>query len=358
MLVQCGVIYGEADVGRLRNPARAYLELATRTGHRVSLGWANFLLGWFAYQENHLAEADVCFSRVLGIRYLVHVRAAVDSFSGLFLTKCAAGERTEAKNVLHILREFIVEQGAVSLMPLADSLALRLEPAAAGRGVTMADAAQIAAQLASDLWELPVLTTCRSALQSADVESLQSVEQSLAMCREYALSRNAKRQLIRIGAQQALLHEARGDRQPALAELRESVLLGEAGGALRYFVDEGPGLLPLLCELHGQGVAPSYISRILAAYARDAAADRAAASDRRQEQSTLSATAVALLSDLTNREMEVLLLLAKRLTNKEIAVELHISPRTVKKHTINLNHNLVVENRRQAVARAREVGIL
>ncbi len=65
-----------------------------------------------------------------------------------------------------------------------------------------------------------------------------------------------------------------------------------------------------------------------------------------------------LIETLTNREMDVLLLLADRLTNKEIAQQLGISTETVKQHTINLYRKLHVNNRRRAVAQARDSGIL
>ena len=63
-----------------------------------------------------------------------------------------------------------------------------------------------------------------------------------------------------------------------------------------------------------------------------------------------------LIELLTNREMEVLQLLALRLTNKEIAQELNISTGTVKQHTINVFRKLHVENRREAVLQARVMG--
>jgi len=61
---------------------------------------------------------------------------------------------------------------------------------------------------------------------------------------------------------------------------------------------------------------------------------------------------------LTNREIEVLLMLQERLSNTEIAARLCVSTETVKKHTLNLYRKLHVNGRRQAVAIARQHGLL
>jgi LuxR family maltose regulon positive regulatory protein len=60
---------------------------------------------------------------------------------------------------------------------------------------------------------------------------------------------------------------------------------------------------------------------------------------------------------ITFREMDVLLLLSQRLTNKEIAGRLGISPATVRQHSVNLYRKLGVASRRQAVVRASALGI-
>ncbi|MCO5242886.1 MAG: LuxR C-terminal-related transcriptional regulator [Anaerolineae bacterium] len=70
------------------------------------------------------------------------------------------------------------------------------------------------------------------------------------------------------------------------------------------------------------------------------------------------ANQTALIEPLTNRELEILEQLAKRLTAKEIANDLFISERTVKRHTANIYQKLGVNNRRQAVASASSLGIL
>jgi LuxR family maltose regulon positive regulatory protein len=71
-----------------------------------------------------------------------------------------------------------------------------------------------------------------------------------------------------------------------------------------------------------------------------------------------STSSQLLLAPLTNRELDVLGLLAQRLSNKEIAAELFVSPKTVKKHLENIYGKLNVSSRRQAVEKAVTLGIL
>jgi LuxR family maltose regulon positive regulatory protein len=110
-------------------------------------------------------------------------------------------------------------------------------------------------------------------------------------------------------------------------------------------------LAGLLEKLADDGVAPAYVRQVLAALG--AAPDLAPPTSAGP-----TTTSSVLVETLTNREIDVLLLLAERLTDKEIAERLVLSPVTVKKHTSHIYRKLGVHNRRAAAEMARRLGLV
>ena len=152
-------------------------------------------------------------------------------------------------------------------------------------------------------------------------------------------------------AHKALQLDYQGEESVALERLTAALNLAEPGGCIRLFVDLGPQMADLLKQLIEQNVAVDYIGRILDAFKQDE--HRAT-----QDESDQLTSPPPLVEPLTNRELEILDLLAQWLQNKEIAEKLFISPETVKKHLNNIYGKLIVSNRRQAVEQARDLGIL
>jgi LuxR family maltose regulon positive regulatory protein len=118
----------------------------------------------------------------------------------------------------------------------------------------------------------------------------------------------------------------------------------------------------MLQQLHKQNVAVDFIERLLAAFRRDEQAPVQDTFDQDVSSPlpllSTSPPPQPLVEPLTNRELEILELLVKRLQNKEIADQLFISAQTVKTHLKNIFGKLDVSNRREAVERARGLSLL
>jgi LuxR family maltose regulon positive regulatory protein len=153
---------------------------------------------------------------------------------------------------------------------------------------------------------------------------------------------------------QALAFQAGGDMTRAVAPLERALTLAEPGGFVRTFVDEGPPMARLLYEAASRGVAPDYARQLLAAV--PVAEAEPTAPSRTQSQAP--GLGSEIIEPLSEREVEVLQLVAKGLTNQEIASRLFLSLNTVKVHTRNIYGKLDVHSRTQAVDRARALGIL
>jgi LuxR family maltose regulon positive regulatory protein len=148
----------------------------------------------------------------------------------------------------------------------------------------------------------------------------------------------------------AVAFDARGERAKAVELLDEALALAEPGGFIRIFVDEGTPMARLLYEACSRGVHQGYVRRLLAAFPVD-----------EPEQATPARTKAAgagLAEPVSERELEVLSLIAEGLTNQEIAARLYLSLHTVKAHARNIYAKLGVSSRTQAAAKGRALGLL
>jgi LuxR family maltose regulon positive regulatory protein len=166
----------------------------------------------------------------------------------------------------------------------------------------------------------------------------------LARLLEAAQAAERMGSVIEILALQALTFEAQGDVDRALSALEQALCLAEPEGYIRTFVDEGPSMALLLQQSLSQGIVPSYASQLLLAL--------------RETTGLASPAAQPLVEPLSERELEVLRLVAAGLSNREIAEELYLSINTVKAHTKNIYSKLNVRGRMQAADRARELDLL
>ena len=148
----------------------------------------------------------------------------------------------------------------------------------------------------------------------------------------------------------ALAVKELGDTDKAVTILSKGISLAESRGHIRLFVNEGPPMAHLLYEALSRDIFPDYVRRLLAAFPNV---------ELEQPESTKPQVSEAeLIEPLSERELEVLQLIAEGLTNREIASRLFLSLNTVKAHTRNIYGKLGVHNRTQSVAKAKALGVL
>jgi LuxR family transcriptional regulator, maltose regulon positive regulatory protein len=155
--------------------------------------------------------------------------------------------------------------------------------------------------------------------------------------------------MIEILVLQALAHHAQGDIHAALMPLERALTIAEPEGYIRIFVDEGIPMAQILSEAVARGIMPDYISKLLAVFE---------AEQQKNEDKSYLPPAQPLIEPLSQREVEVLQLIARGLSNHEISERLFLALNTVKGHNRKIFGKLQVQRRTEAVARARELGLL
>jgi LuxR family maltose regulon positive regulatory protein len=151
---------------------------------------------------------------------------------------------------------------------------------------------------------------------------------------------------IEILVLQAAAHHARHDDATAVISLEEALRRAEPEGHVRLFLHAGPAVTGLLRSIASRPHATAHARRVLAA------ADLIDGSPR-----PATTAGLGLVDELSPRELDVLRLLRSDLSGPEIARELVVSLNTVRTHTKNIYVKLGVNNRREAVRRADELGL-
>jgi LuxR family maltose regulon positive regulatory protein len=146
---------------------------------------------------------------------------------------------------------------------------------------------------------------------------------------------------------QSLVLQAQGKPDAALATLKHALALAEPEGYMRVFVDEGAAMAGLLARVTS---FPAYVARLLAAFQRPEARGAGAPGAVAQPSTPLE--------PLSQRELEILRLLAAGLSNRQIAERLVLAVGTVKAHVHTIYGKLGVQGRVQAITRARELNLL
>jgi len=344
-LASVHIISGELSVAfALSQQLEAFAISITST---LYIAWSSYFLGLIHYCRNELDQAIDHLSKVAELNYVIIRRVSVDSMAGLALTYQAAQKTDSASAALERLIEHTHSFGDPTLINIANSCRTRLSlmkgeapfsPGLAGMNRAMHEEAMFY------LMEVPAITHCRVLLEEGSDAGLQEAEKLLQECLQFCQAQHNTFQTILLLPLLALAYEKQGRHNEALTVLEEAVNMGRPGGFIRAFIEPGPELADPLKRLAEKDIAVDYIRQILAAVSPPA-----------HPPSSIGRSSDDLL---TNREVDILELVAQRLQDKEIAEKLFISTHTVNGHLKSIYRKLDVNGRRQAVARAKDLGIL
>jgi LuxR family maltose regulon positive regulatory protein len=217
------------------------------------------------------------------------------------------------------------------------------KPAAPGGKITGRDT--LLATEISYARELEYLVLARLLLKQNQPEHALDLLEGLEAL---AMAQGRLESALKIWLLQSIGFAAAGKAEQGLKVLARALAQAGPQGYVHTFVDEGRQVASLLHHVLALGLASEYAAGLLAAFP----------SLDQERRALSSSSAPSFIEPLSQRELEVLELLAGGAFNREIAQQLSIAQTTAKKHVSNIIGKLGVKNRTQAVSRARDLGLL
>jgi LuxR family maltose regulon positive regulatory protein len=360
----------DGDLFAAEQANRRLLEFVEHEGLAYNLAWAHYMQGMIHLHRCEWQAAIDFLGRSVAQRFIHFKRAATDSITGLMLAQQARGLHGDARGSLQVLNDFVASQDDPALWPLVSSAEARL---AAMQEPSQSDQRQpIPSEPPPEgamLWwlDIPAISRCRALIAEGSPTGAAHAE---SLLREWVKTNEAHHntiQLIKILTLLAVACDKQGNAEEGLEVLDQAATMARPGCVWFPFVELGVPMAAMLRRLVDQSTGRSPAEDILAAVERhegsrfaDLAEVAPEGSDQLSRSSPTSARSANLepFEVLTNRELDVLELVAERLQNKEIASRLGISAHTVSYHLKSIYAKLDVKNRRQAVAAAIATGIL
>ena len=359
LITRCFIRWMHADLPGLQQAATQYLQLGEQFQLPETIIFGRLFLGLSHYHGNELSEAEQYFAPTVRDKHIPNAFSFIQSTFALSLTYHAQGRLDEAHELAESALSYLREKDNTALLPFAEAFHIDL----ALRQGRMTEASRWAQQFTPEpfvpmyLLYVPQLTWARTLLAQETTQSLQKAKAFLSRFHDFAETIHNTRLLIEVLALQAQLHHTQGNEAAARAALQRMVPLACAGGLLRFFADLSSNLIQLLPQLDLDAEDARHAEKLVEISKEETADIPHEASV--PPPAVIQTVAKQPLDDaLTDRELEVMGLLVQRMSNKEIASQLFISAVTVKRHTINIYQKLDVNSRRQAVAKATELGLL
>lgn len=349
-LAVCHILQGELEL--CRQTAEQLLRSTLSFNLLLMQGWGYYLLGRVYQEWNQLELAARYYQLVVDQRFTSNLFCSLESVQGYVFVLHILGRHELAQQSLASIQQLLADQIAATPQPVMAMTAwMKLQHGDRAEARRWAESFSTpVAEQAIGWFHIPHLYKVKILMDTGGPEANQVIDQLLKEIEELAERTHNNFTLLRVLSLRAVWLARQGAQAAAQEVLLRALRLGRRGGFIHTFVIRGQEMLKLL-----QAVSPQlkkepdlqeYLDKIIAEFFLPTDPHPAPATLR--EIKTL----------LTERELDVLELLAERLSINEISARLYISPSTVQQHTHHIYRKLNVANKRQAVARAIELGIL
>ncbi len=345
----------ELDLPALKRHAIASCESGVRVNSVAIEGNARYYLGLVEYEQGRIEHAAQHFTKLVDAPTKFRTNELIHGTVQLALCHVAGGAMHEAQRLADDASLYASEVETADFVPLVDAFQaeLALRQGNVGRAAAWADRFDPFPMIRAPIRYDPVVTLVKVLLAEGSDISLERADHVLTSYLDFAEQGHMNPSIVRYNGLQALLLATRGDDERAAECLTRAVCISQPGGAVRLLADLGPDLVPLLSRLEVHGSQLAHVAAIIAAIGGMGGESSASGDGEVGGRIDIGAGQV-----LTQRESDVLRLLALRYSNKEIARELLVSAATVKKHTVSLYQKLHVSSRREAVEKATALGYL
>lgn len=321
-------------------------------------GWANFNQGLIHFNTARFPEAIVAFDRARESGSHMEYQARIDLLAGKVICHALLGEWEEVNKVLSQLEALACP---VQLETTKVEILASIQARAALCRADLKSAVAIARGLPDRpaagclfIWlEEPAISRIRVDLARGKRAAASRALKAIAAIRQGTVAQHLLCQDIDLMLLEALGREQLGAREEALALLEEALGHAVPANWSRPFIELGDSLGTLLphCSLSEENLGFLSLQCGIKVPAQPVSAEQETVSNHAQ-------LATASREHFTNRELDILELLAQRFRNKEIASQLYISTHTVNYHLKHIYQKLDVSGRRKAVARAIELGVM
>jgi LuxR family maltose regulon positive regulatory protein len=367
-LVYIYIISGELDEAFEIN--QQLLNFSKKENFHYAESWGYYLRGLINFYWDDPEEAIKFFSKCLKERHIMHTRANIDAMTGLILSYYQIGQPEIAMEKRDLLKDYIVHLNdpvySMTYQSIKISFSLAL-----GEEVTPPKRYDTGSlqSIENMVWWLENnhITYCKALLAHGSDGSLRDAEEILTGLLNFNRNNHNILRSIEIMSLLALVRNMIGHIDESLETLDSAIKLAEPGGVSRFFSELGNPMAEMIKILVEKNGEKSFYMKLLSSIEVENQPEEIQAKDisfpgkgqpSQKPESNILSKDRFLVEDLTNRELDILEMLEQRLQNKEIADKLFISPETVKAHLKNIYQKLDASNRRQAVVKAKELGIL